>query len=151
MSIEGLGHSSNFVGKRSLDRRCSQKRSIEEWETNFVLDSLPDINSSLAIRDFEYHESDIDHLEKRNPFAALLAILTQFAGRLAVQLTARATASIAANSPRLAALIKNPERLFQIAAKGQGTKAGVKGMENAKAAIRNDAKRWIQCLKEGIP
>jgi hypothetical protein len=68
-----------------------------------------------------------------------------------VQVTARATASVAANSQRLVNLLKTPERLFQTAAKGQGTKAGQKGMEDAKEAIKKDAKWYWKCLKEGKP
>jgi hypothetical protein len=144
-------YSCTYSRKRSLDRRCSAKRSWDDWDADFASDALPYHNSSLIVRDFDVHSSDIDNIEKRNPFALLFAVIAQFAGRFAVQITARATASVAANSARLSNLIKTPERLFQIAAKGQGTKAGVKGMENAKAAIRKDSKRWIKCLREGIP
>ncbi|KAH8711914.1 hypothetical protein GQ44DRAFT_626345 [Phaeosphaeriaceae sp. PMI808] len=151
------GSSCNFVGKRSLGRRCSQKRSMGEWYDDINLDTRPDNTSSLIERNVEqvyYPENrspDTEELEKRNPFALLFNILAQFGGKLGMQVLTRATSSVAASSPRLASLLKNPDRLFQIAAKGQGTKAGTKGMDNAKMAIKKDYKRWLKCLKEGLP
>ncbi|KAH7346963.1 hypothetical protein BKA66DRAFT_614464 [Pyrenochaeta sp. MPI-SDFR-AT-0127] len=151
------GHSCNFIGKRSLDRRCSQKRTVGEWYGDSNMDNHSYDISSLIVREVrpvsvpELASRNIEELGKRNPFAFLFSILAQFGGRLAVSVTARATASVAANSPRLATLLKTPDRLFQIAKKGQGTKAGTKGMENAKLAIKKDYKRWLKCLKEGVP
>jgi membrane-associated HD superfamily phosphohydrolase len=157
-------HSCQFIGKRSLERRCSQKRSFEEWygddepATRFNNASSlvqrhigPVFHADASARDITITPSGMHELEKRNPLALLFEILAQFGTRLAVQLTARATATVAANSPRLANLLKTPERLFQTAAKGQGTKAGQKGMDGAKEAIKKDAKRYWKCLKEGKP
>jgi membrane-associated HD superfamily phosphohydrolase len=158
------GHSCTFIGKRSLDRRCSQRRSLEEWYGGVDLDTRFDNTSALvqrhvgpvfhadiSLRDIATLPHGMHELDKRNPIAWLFEILAQFGTRMAVQVAARATASVAANSPRLANLLKTPERLFQTAAKGQGTKAGQKGMEGAKEAIKKDAKRYWKCLKEGKP
>tara|TARA_R110002003_G_scaffold9_5_gene391 strand:- start:24142 stop:25212 length:1071 start_codon:yes stop_codon:yes gene_type:complete len=154
-----VSQSCNFVGKRSLERRCSQKRSLEEWYPYGDLDlsNRVDNTSSLHQRHLEpaHHPEisfrDIEPVQKRNLFAALFVALAQFGTRLGVQVAARATASVAASSPRLANLLKTPERLFQTAPKGQGTKAGQKGMESAKEAIKKDNQRWLKCLKEGLP
>jgi hypothetical protein len=64
-------HSCNFVGKRSLDRRCSQRRSLEEWYGNFDLDVRSTNSSSLVDRQKEtvYHPTTSpcgsDELDKR--------------------------------------------------------------------------------------
>jgi hypothetical protein len=150
-------HFCQFIGKRSLERRCSQKRSSEEWYDE--LGTRFDNTSSLVQRHMgpisletvAFPLRNAHELDKRNPLALLFEILAQFETRLAVQVTARATASVAANSPPLANLLKTPELLFQTAGRGQGTKAGQKGMEGAKEAIKKDAKRYWKCLKEGIP
>ncbi|KAI8935008.1 hypothetical protein NX059_008674 [Plenodomus lindquistii] len=149
------GSNCNFIGKRSLDRRCSQKRSLEDWFDDNILETLPGNISSLIqgstlpgpVDNVIVTQAD---LEKRNPVAWLFNLMA-FGTRIGVSLVARATASVAARSPRLANLLKNPERLFQTAPKGQGTKAGQKGMENAKNTIKTDYKRWWNCLKEGMP
>lgn len=149
--------SCNFMGKRSLERRCSQKRSTKEWNGGLIMDTQSPNISSVIERDIgPVHDPkgtlrDIDNLEKRNLLIALFEFLGIFGGRMAVSIVARATATVAARSPRLAGLLKNPDRMFQVAAKGQGTKAGSKGMENAKRAIKQDYKRWLKCLKDGKP
>ncbi|KAH5220169.1 hypothetical protein HBI25_187400 [Parastagonospora nodorum] len=167
----------SWNGKRSLDRRCTRRRSLDDWTDDLEPVAFPDEdiddndffsdeddignnfsldkgnnnnNSSLIERDFETYSTDVIVIEKRNPFVALMSLIAQFASRLAVNFIARPVASIAAHSTRLASLRARPERLFQIATRGQGTKSGFKGMDNAKAAIRKD-KRWIKCLREGIP
>lgn len=158
-----------LVGKRSLDRRCTKKRSLDDWTDD--LDSLafsdqdidgnnfsPDEDnnnnnnnsSSLIERDYKSYSTDLIELEKRNPFAALINLIVQFATRFAVGFMSRPIASITAQVSRLKELRKVPERLFQNAPTNQGTKAGVKGMDNAKAAIRKH-KRWINCLRNGLP
>ncbi|KAH7090486.1 hypothetical protein FB567DRAFT_617949 [Paraphoma chrysanthemicola] len=145
-----------FVRKRSLDRRCSQRRSLDDWYSAFEPGYSVDNTSSLPRRDLDFVQlrkidsHDVESIEKRY-FSLLFLILSQFGMRLGVQVAARATASVAATSPRLASLLKVPERLFQTAPKGGGTKAGQKGMESAKEAIKKDSQRWLKCLKEGIP
>lgn len=143
--------------KRSLERRCPQRRSLDDdWYDDFELVTLSRNGSILhqgeliPVNHRSQSAYDIVQLEKRNPFA-LLGILAGFFTRLGVQLVARASASVAARTPRLAFLVKSPDRLFQIAARGQGTKAGQDGMKAAAKTIRSDYKRWAKCLKEGLP
>jgi hypothetical protein len=130
---------------------------LEEWYDDMHLETGSDNTSSLLQRDVgpsypsDMSPRDISELEKRNPIAILFSILAQFGTRIAVQVAVRATASVAANSPRLAGLLRNPDRLFQIAARGKGTRAGQKGMQSAKDAIKKDYKRWVKCLKDGKP
>jgi hypothetical protein len=144
-------HTCVGVGKRSMDRRCSQKRAWDDWEDDdFPLDTLPDNNSSLIIRDFDVHTHDLDDLEKRIPFALLLSVIAQFAGRMGVQLIARVSAAVTVRNSRIQGLVNAGTKIFQSAPTGQGTKAGVKGMQNAKSSIMKD-KRWINCLKNGLP
>jgi hypothetical protein len=151
----------NFVGKRSLERRCSAKRSLEgDWydedDVDVELDTLSANNTSVIeiyaglANPATVSARGLIDLEKRNPFAWLFSILAQFGTRVATGVVARVTASVAANSPRLANLLKNTERLFQTAKPGEGAKSGLRGMENAKDIIRKD-KNWLKCLKEGIP
>jgi hypothetical protein len=151
----------NFVGKRSLERRCSAKRSLEgDWydddDFDADFDTLSANNTSVIERyagptnPATVSARDLIDLEKRNPFAWLFSILAQFGTRVATGVVARVTASVAANSPRLANLLKNTERLFQVAKPGEGAKSGLRGMENAKDIIKKD-KNWLKCLKEGIP
>ncbi|KAF2824662.1 hypothetical protein CC86DRAFT_395146 [Ophiobolus disseminans] len=166
--------SCNFVG-RSLETRCSQKRSLgafEGWNDDIDLDtrsnatsadesdiepivsleasSLVERNTGLVIsRDAS--SGSIQDLEKRNPFAALFGFLASFGSRMGVSIVARATASVAARSPRLANLIKNPERLFQIAPKGKGAKGGQNAMKSAKESIMKEKDKWVKCLKDGLP
>jgi hypothetical protein len=150
-------HSCNFVGKRSLERRCSQRRSLEPWNGDTELHAVN--MSSQGVDDIsplsQHHPGatspGASELGKRNPLVLLFELLAQFGTRLGVQITARATASVAASSPRLANLLQNPERLFQIAKTGQGSKAGQQGMRNAKQTIKADNSMWKSCLKSGIP
>jgi len=151
-----IGHSCTYV-KRSLDPRCSQRRSLEGLYDDSDLDTQFSNSSSLLQRhmdpiyDSRITSNGIQELEKRNPLAALLSLLGIFGSRLATQVIARATASVAAQAPRLANLIQNPGRLFQIASKGKGAKGGQPAMQSAKQAIMKDNKRWLKCLKDGIP
>jgi hypothetical protein len=67
-----------------------------------------------------------------------------------VQIAARASASVAAQSPRLVSLIKSPDRLLQIAKMGHSTRAGSQGMRNARQSIKADDARWKKCIKDGL-
>jgi hypothetical protein len=144
------------VGKRSLESRGSQRRSSEEWYGDDELDTRS-YNSSTLVEVYTgpVHPSEMSargtgELEERNPLLLIFQILAQFETRLGVSLASRASASVAAHAPRLAQLMKTPERLFQIAKTGQGTRAGAQGMKNARQTIKSDF-RWKKCIKNGLP
>jgi hypothetical protein len=146
------------VGKRSLEGRCTRKRSSEEWYDDNELDTRSDNSSSLA----EIHIGPVNHqglsvrepgeLEERNPLLALIfQVLGQYGTRLALGLASRALSTIATNAPRLANLMKTPERLFQVAKTGQGARSGAQGMKNAMQTIKANKDRWKKCIKDGLP
>ena len=137
----------NFLGKRSLDRRCSQKRSLQDFYGIDIYDE-PVGNTTGLVQADMYPRS----LEARNPLALLFQALAQFFTRVGQQLVARAVGVVAARSPRLANLIRQaPERLFQIARNGE-SKASQQSMKNARDAIaKKDEKAWKRCLKDGMP
>lgn len=143
--------------KRSLARRCPQRKSLDEGHDDLELATHSTNVSSfyqghtVAVQHLGHLPRSTAELEKRNPLVILILSLSGFFTRVAVQLVARAAASIAARAPRLASLAKNPDRLFQVAARGQGAKSGQQGMKDAAKAIRQDYKRWAKCLKEGVP
>ncbi|KAF2824666.1 hypothetical protein CC86DRAFT_296063 [Ophiobolus disseminans] len=154
-----IGHSCQFTRKRSLDARCSQRRSLEdELLTDVHLGGRSDNTSSLLERHhrpnhhLDMYPDSLVELDPRNPVVGLIfEILGLFGTRVAVQLIARTTASIAAHAPRLASLAQNPARLFQTAVRGQGAKGGQQAMQSAKQAIMKDKNRWVKCLKDGLP
>jgi hypothetical protein len=155
-------HSCNHVGRRSLDRRCAAKRSLEgywfEVDDEGILtdnatspmievDLPPAVHVAASSRELEIYRG----LEKRNPiFGWIISLILQLTTRFAQQVVVRVTAAIATRSPQLRNLLKASDRLFQIAKPGQGMRAGVNGMKNAQEAIKKD-KNWLRCLKEGIP
>jgi hypothetical protein len=145
------------VGKRSLEGRCSQKRSSKEWYGDDELDT-PSYNSSTLVETHTgpVHTSEMSahgtrELEERNPLLLISQILAQFGTRLGVGIASRASASVAAQAPRLAQLMKTPERLFQIAKTGQGARAGAQGMKNARQIVKKNGPRWKKCIKDGLP
>ena len=152
---QSLHNNCNFVGKRSLERRCSQKRSLDGYWFDLDDNLMQSASNNVTPPEIEDYVPAADlvivpshELEKRN--IGWLLILTSFGTRVAQNFVSRATAAVAARSIRLQNLLKAPDRLFQIAKTGQGTKAGSRGMQNAQEAVRKD-KNWLECLKEGIP
>ena len=144
-------HSCILVGKRSLERRCTRRRSLDPWYDDIDPINLPSNITSMAPYQPQHSPEGAEEIEKRNPFALLFQVLANFAVRLGLQIAARATASIASTSSRLATLLKNPNRLFQIAQTGKGTPRGPPAMNSARQAIKADSDRWRICLKDGLP
>ena len=143
-------HSCNFVGKRSLDRRCSQRRSLEEWYGNFDL-ALRSANSSYLV---DRQTESVDHptifprgsdeLDKRF-LGFLFDILAAFGARLATGIVARATSAVTV----VTRYAQTADRLFQIA-KGSTGRGGAQGMKNARSNTKSNQDQWLKCLKEGL-
>jgi hypothetical protein len=155
-----LYNNCNFVGKRSLDRRCSQRRSLEDWyglgdgtygDNDLHIRSA---NSSIlverqteSVNHLTVSPRGSDELDKRF-LGALFSMLAQFGTRLATGLAAlvRSASSAVAAVTKIA----KPERLFQNAAGSAGRGRGTpQGMTNARKAIKDFAD-WKKCLKDGL-
>jgi hypothetical protein len=152
----------NFSKRDELGRRCSARRSVDEWLGDFNLNAAQSGNtSSLIQRDVvtahqpeSSSSTDLIELDRRQLqlLAPLFEVLFQFGLRVAQQLLTRAVATVAGRSPRLAEIIeKNGQRLMQIAKESKGTPKGANGMKNAEEKIRENVARWKECLKNGKP
>lgn len=168
----------NFVGKRSLEARCSQRRSLDgfdEWYDDIDVAAGSDNSSSLIERDVgpgvsletsslierdtgaaipgDIPSSDLEELDKRqNPFALLFNLISRFATNISMSVTARVTTAIARAEPQLAKAV-NSGRMFRVAARGKGTPKGQGGMKETAKKIMEKAgdKAYKECIKNGKP
>ena len=156
-----LYNNCNFVGKRSLDRRCSQRRSLEDYYGEDDLDIGSANTSSLVERQTESPDHltvfprGSHELDKRF-WGALFSSLAQWGSRLGMSLaslTRSASSAVAAVTK-----VAKQERLFQIAAgtagRGRTASGGTQAMQKARDFLKNfrvgNKKEFQECLKKGV-
>ncbi|KAF2449702.1 hypothetical protein P171DRAFT_405159 [Karstenula rhodostoma CBS 690.94] len=133
------------IGSRSLHARCKKRTVIEPVDDTPSLSSVPFPYADMSAK-------ELSEIKERNPVAIFQIVLEiiLFGSRLGMSLLARTATSVARWAPRLANIAKNPDRLFKLAPKGQGTPKGVEGMkEGFRRIVQNPA--FKKCLKDGMP